>query len=1219
MAEEEKSKKSEPVEFSSEELEKINELTSYFNRAPGQVEIPDEPVEEEQEDSGESSESDDSSFPSASSESAVDSDLDDLDAEFDDLQSGFQESAQAGDQEIPDLSDLEEQSADDLAEDVPLEEQQPVDDADSFSMDDFDTEDETGTDEATGEEMPGPDDSGEPQSAGSESGEMPDMGGLDDLGDMGDMGDLAEPAADETGADADEGDEMPDMGGLDDLGDLGDMGDLGESAEPAADDTQTDAGESGEMPDMGGLDDLGDLGDLGDMGDSGEPAEPGADEGGEMPDMAGLDDLGDMGDLGEPAEPAADETGADEGGEMPDMGGLDDLGDLDDLGEMDAGEPESSGTTEADNVDDLEGLDLDTGSEPQYDASLDDSSESDSDDDFPPPPSLDALNPEVALSEEQSSQEPASDLDLSSDLSDLTEEHHGSSDDLLSDDEIKQLRAKLRNYAPGVRKAAVDAVIEDKLNDEDTRHFVDRVLADAPEEEVEKFLEAKLGTDVDDTPEVVRKKPRVIVSREQYTDEGAQRQARIIKYGKFAGIAAILLLLIGSGSWFWGIKPYLYNSLIEEGRQLILNKAPQREAVKEAEGLFDEALEYYPQNIDGYLQYADAYRRRGMYRNSFIKLFGDVRIPDSARVIRYEGRELDESENFWPLLKKVPVVTYRDKNKNAITMNNIPFQVATKGAYLIGHLDRNEVNARVLMALGYFHSNPVQRFKTSPYRNNLLGIDYFQRIRNFDVETPVFEGDNFRAKATLGIGDVYYNQGEYYRSLDYFEKIIRNNPQNVAGQTGVLKAMLKIYRSDRDPRLVIQQHSVIKHTLGIEDRLPLFMLARLAGFYIDLPDDEKLRIRYNVSPVDKVNGRRLKTRIPELLDILYAKEETDTYGNTLKGSTYAEGYYQRGRYYRYTEKKTRMAMKQMEYAYRYDPRHFMALNERAEMLIELNDYTGAIEHLKLAMKQITPEKLAALGDQPADETLIEADEARIPFNMGKALYLSVISDLGDTNAYMRISEAEKYSSENDYGIQGLSSMLDEVDRYFEKAADMGLKSPEDRAELSYYSGWSHYVRGNFTRALAEWEHMPLEVSRRYRNLELAKSHSLYKLSLNDEQSRTNYLKAALGYLNFLGDYYRKRAESIARPSSSNKYHLRLFTRMAIIENNIGAIHEMLADEKSALKHYWKSVDYSKRIARENEVAHLNIRLSFKRTGLEEKEMYPVIMDFIPPLLQEEIL
>ena len=71
---------------------------------------------------------------------------------------------------------------------------------------------------------------------------------------------------------------------------------------------------------------------------------------------------------------------------------------------------------------------------------------------------------------------------------------------------------------------------------------------------------------------------------------------------------------------------------------------------------------------------------------------------------------------------------------------------------------------------------------------------------------------------------------------------------------------------------------------------------------------------------------------------------------------------------------------------------------------------------------------------------------------------------------------------------------------------------------------------------------------------------------------------------------------------------------------------MLNFEKKALKHYWRSVDFSKKVARENEIANLNIRLTIRRENLNRDERnnnkpisYPLIMDYIPPQLLDDAL
>ena len=226
-----------------------------------------------------------------------------------------------------------------------------------------------------------------------------------------------------------------------------------------------------------------------------------------------------------------------------------------------------------------------------------------------------------------------------------------------------------------------------------------------------------------------------------------------------------------------------------------------------------------------------------------------------------------------------------------------------------------------------------------------------------------------------------------------------------------------------------------------------------------------------------------------------------------------------------------MAMKQMEYAYKYNPKHFLALNDRAEMLIELEDYSGAIEHLKAANEMVQPARLAELGDMPEDETLLEADHGVIPFNLGKAMYLSLIKGLGSYEPWTRINETDKYRSNEGSGIRGFQAMLDNVEVYFDQAKSLGVRDDMRRVELFYFSGWSKYVKGDFRAALADWEQNSGSPPKAAQNLNLAKSHALYKLSTAREGSdRNKYLKASLGYLNLMRDHYA-RAHVIELESS----------------------------------------------------------------------------------------
>jgi tetratricopeptide (TPR) repeat protein len=827
-------------------------------------------------------------------------------------------------------------------------------------------------------------------------------------------------------------------------------------------------------------------------------------------------------------------------------------------------------------------------------------------DDLPPAPDLSSLNPGLtSISAIKVSPEERSAV-VNIDPGDI---------EPLSNQELQKLRQIMREYSPGLRQSIISSILDDKLFPEETEQLLKKVLKEEDEASVKEFLERLLGEYVSDDSETL--KTKMIASRPEYTTEGMERQAKLLKLTRFGSIAAISLLFLSTMLYQVALKPIFYRNLIKEGKDILLQSAPQIEAVEEAEILFQRALEYYPYRNYAFLQYADAYKSKGMYGAAFKKLFAD--IEPAARLIpaSFDSNDFTH-ENFWKSLKRVPVVRISEEDQNIIHVNNTSWLLHKPGAYLIDSLYKKELEAETLIALGKFHSNHVRRFRNSPYRNNELGIDYLERILTFDTKTPSFQKEALINRAILSIGDIYYYQRDFYQALDYYEKIIQKDPTVPDAQAGVVKTLLRIFAETDDPRLVLQQHSIIKHQLSIEEKMPLYLLAQLAAFYIDLPDADDLRIRFNVLPEDAVNGRALKDRASELLDLIFSTTQEDEYGNVIVGPEFAEGYYQRGRFYRNTAGMMQMAMKQMEYAYKYNPKHFLALNDRAEMLIDLEDYNGAIEHLRAANEMVQPARLAELGDQPEDETLLEADHGVIPFNLGKAMYLSLIKGLGNYEPWTRINETDRFRSNEGSGIQSFQSMLDNVEIYFDQAKKLGLKNDMLRVELFYFSGWSKYVKGDFRSALADWEQIPIYLQKRYKNLNLAKSHALYKLSTFREGSdRNKYLKASLGYLNIMRDHYARARNRIGVPDFQNRKHVELYMRSSILENNMGAIFEMLGDEDNSQQHYWKSIDFSKQVKRENEAANLNLKLSFRRSGLEASEQFPVIMDFISPNLQTD--
>ena len=821
-------------------------------------------------------------------------------------------------------------------------------------------------------------------------------------------------------------------------------------------------------------------------------------------------------------------------------------------------------------------------------------------------PSLDDLSPEVALGAGAAAGALAG-ASLSSDLSSLAAEEAGTVDPAT----LRRVRETLRSYPAPLRRRLSKALLDENMKPADSAELMRLLSEGASAHEIGAWLDHKNVSEVPEDAGGAEAGPRIIMARPEYTDEGLARQEKLIKLTRFGAIAAFVAITLVGGVYFMLLKPMFYRQAVAKGRDMILERGAS--AIPDAERQFEKALSYYDRDTYAYLQYADAYRYKGLYADAFSKLFAEVKLPGNLGSVKAGDKEIRSSNELFGSLKRVPVVAYN--GDSMVAVNGTPLALVKKGAYVVSHLDNKKDEAQVLLALGQFHSNPSRRFAREPLKNNYLGADYYRRVLMANPATPAFKKEEMMDRAVMGIGDIFYNEKDYDRALDYYKKIIDKEPDNVAAHAGILKALIKLFQLNNDPRMVIQHHTVIKNK-KLENKLPMYIKARLASFYIDLPAENELRVKYNISPANMLTGQQLKTRTDDLLTSIFNSSETDSFGVKREGAKFAEGYYQRARSYAKDKNQVRMALKQFEYAFHYDPRHFMALNDRAEILTLLNDFSGAQELLKLAKQLSTPEKLAELGENEQDETLSEAPVGTIAFNMGKAMYLDAIRDLSNSESWFRLKEVQKYRSHTDQGTNALLAHLDRIELEFNEARTLGIAGTKAESELMYFSGWSKFVRNDHRGALSDWEKIDPEKTSSLPNLSLAQSHCYYRLAVEETvpAQREKYLDSALGLLFYSQDRYNARMDTITRIDAGNEKHARLVSNLAIIENNIGAIYELLDDEQKSLMHYWKSVENSKRIGKENEIANLNIRLSFKRKSLTDGENVPVIMDFVPPLV-----
>ncbi|MEQ9364914.1 MAG: hypothetical protein RIF32_11755 [Leptospirales bacterium] len=478
-------------------------------------------------------------------------------------------------------------------------------------------------------------------------------------------------------------------------------------------------------------------------------------------------------------------------------------------------------------------------------------------------------------------------------------------------------------------------------------------------------------------------------------------------------------------------------------------------------------------------------------------------------------------------------------------------------------------------------------------------------------------------EAIAGIGQVYYNQGNFAAAAREYEKIIEKSPMEIKGHAGLLNTYIELYKAKGDPRLVLAKHREIRK-LGLEEDLPIYLSTKLAGFYIDIDEDE-LRIQYQVDPVDALSGLNIKDNAAHLLELVFQKEE-ERDGQTIVGSRYGEAFYQRGRFLM-RQKESLRALKQFQNAHNFDKRHYLAVNAIGEYYKDLRDFDRAAPYFEEAAR-IYARFQSTAGNRPEDETLLAGDYGKIFYNLGSLIFLrnagfSNDARIGfpDTRIYPDRGRGPE-TVEN----QNRRRELLRAREYFTRALQEDLSGQAARAHLTYWTGWIDYVSGDFETALRQWEAVDPVYSNSDPVLLIARGNSYFY---------TDQLRAALGnYLKLESDFERL-ANEIERPDQQNDEQRYIFLSLAAIYNNIGAVYEKeyieLKDrggaeqdlrelEQNALRYYYNAIESARKMSLDNEIARTNVQLAFKY-GAAGEVREPLIDDWVPPVLhnlREEI-
>ncbi|AXR69168.1 tetratricopeptide repeat protein [Leptospira mayottensis] len=829
-----------------------------------------------------------------------------------------------------------------------------------------------------------------------------------------------------------------------------------------------------------------------------------------------------------------------------------------------------------------------------------------------------------------------SSLGLEADLQGLANEEKQDIDKGLKDEELAIIQKEILRYPPTLRRAVIDSIVQDRLTPRDQKGLLELIKIESSPQEIADFLSGALGETISISQKMsgFSKDGVPIISTDPvYTKEGLQRQRKMIRR-TIITIAATIFLVVG-GTLFYRnfIIPNQAAQYYEQGLTLIReagvypkNSETRKKKFFEAEESFARGEKILPNHLKYLNLYGVEYTRVEEYDRAFEKLFGKV-SPDFGA-----GGE-EPSSNAWDKREKVPIITLAKSqvwdngklpiagkigNENRmilVAQDGIQRKIMKAGAYIVMRLEKQTHDNPTYKNLGRFHSSIMPSF-TEPslgggkYKNDQLAINFFKQVYT-DGNEPYDE------ESTAGIAKIYYNRREFGKAASFYNKIVEIDPSSSVGQGGLLSTYIEMWKEDGNPQFVINHHRQIKNNLNIEKKLSLHILSKLASFYTDL-NKKELRIRYNINPTDQVSGMEVNDNALEILDLIYHKTEEDPVtGTEIEGSQYAEGYYQRGRYFA-SIKESIQARRFFEKAATLDPAHYLASTELAENAIRLANFAEADKLLNESLKRFENYK-QSYGAREEDETLIQGNVGRIYFDKARIQYLSAagihekdkITEFPGRKIYPFRARtamdaiAKTRSMELKNSLDGFSKaesvQTDENEfsliRRWRTPLPVGIQR-----ELRYFKGWADYMNGDFAASLNEWSGFEDEDEYNHSTLLMGKANAFFY---------TGQYKASLGNYLKVQDDMEEKLLNMGPPKPDDPYHQEVYQTLVAAYNNIGAVYEKLGNTAEALKHYWKAIETARKINEISEIAMSNKDLMFKKEAIGQD---PLLEDWLSPTL-----
>ena len=699
----------------------------------------------------------------------------------------------------------------------------------------------------------------------------------------------------------------------------------------------------------------------------------------------------------------------------------------------------------------------------------------------------------------------------------------------LSDGELRRLKNAILLFPPGLMRAVKDAILNDVLSEDDTRMLVDMIMTGRDDADVQHFLEDKLHRTIEMGRAPSRR--RVISSRAEYSSKASrERQRKLFRRTKIAAVAVLAGAVALVMGYQFVFKPMMAKKLTGDGVALILKKAEIGDEIKnynKAEEIFRRINDSYVKNyLPAYNRYARAYFDKRQYPRSLKKLNDAYAIAPA---------NIDTLNNLGFFYKKVPDAYYNDELKDN------------------------------LKKMYYSKAPPAVERINSKFD---VAIDFYLKAKTVNPKNIT---------ALVGIGDVYFLQGQYLKAREYYESILKVDPDSVAGYSGLMN--LFIERDDLPDLLTVYVELREKDLLS---DVPLPLLGKLSEYFLTktADGDKNVRIEHGISS-ERVKDEK-DNLFPAVRTVLAAMHKTNAdypplylhyakFALAQKNLVQMKGYLEQA----------------IEHADGQGEKYFGAEAMLGEYYYKTKDPAKAYEYFKKSLSSaLSP---AAFTQE---EFYAETESTgRVKGMMGNVFYYNfdkITSRFGDSTDEAELEE-EAPDKEADRMVNYEIAM-----KKYEDAVKDGFES----SELHYNLGRIYYLKGLYDNAVSQWLNL-YEDFTTSPELIFALGNAFYHLD-NTESAKAEYQK--------LINVYEDEAGRLAKVIPSRRDHKVMIGSLASAYNNLGAVYLKKGSETKSSICFWKAIEYAHKLGEESEFSRLNLARVTRKKGDSRQ---PVLDENIP--------